>query len=180
MQRDPVGDLLTALTSSARGRPAGAPLETYAESLRGARRADVKGQACPSAARRRAYALFERRPQGAFRKLARVVFDSWASLAPAARSPMGTRLVRFENELAALDGEFVPKEGPKLELRLALECDLPAVAVTVECRGRVLRVPLDDHTTGLLSLPVPTSDFDIVVSDADGEVLRARVDEECA
>lgn len=150
---------------------------TFANMLLAARRLDAEGEHCPDRVRRRVHALFERLPEGVWETIARLVFDSWQGLAPAARSLGTERLMVYESGVGSLDLQLSrDDEGDGALLAVAVQGGGDGVVADVEFDGRTSSsLTLDEHGTGSLSIPRGFSEAIVVVRDADGEFLRTPV-----
>jgi hypothetical protein len=169
--------LLRALLAE-RGEPDAAASDAdraFARQLIAARSADQSAPACPPGTRQRAYALFEQLPAGLFETLAQLVFDSWQSLAPAARSLGTERLLRFECPMAALDVQIARDEVEEaLTVAVAVEggTEDRRVEVVIEGGARPVTLSLDEDGAGSARIPGDVREVVVVVRDEDGELLR--------
>ena len=132
---------------------------------------------CPTGARHRAYALFEQMPESLWETVARVVFDSWSGLAPAARSLGTERLLRFEAGLGAIDVQIGRDPiDDMITLAVAVEgmtgIRVEAHVVVNGGSAGTARIPLDEDGTGSARLSADGNDVVVIVRDEDGEVLR--------
>lgn len=146
-----------------------------ARSLMAARQADAEAEPCPAGARHRAYALLAARGSGAWSAAVRLVFDSWASLAPAARHLVAERLLRFRVPGVGLDLELArDRSDGALTLAIAVEgaLEVTRAAVVVGSRRNGTPIRLDEHGTGSVRLGPRTKTIVLVLEDEDGEVLR--------
>lgn len=175
MSDPPHDPLLRALQALQGGEPAGDVRDevlSFARMLVEARRRDHQEGGCPISARARAYALFDQLPESIGQTLARLVFDSWQQLAPAARSLGTERLLRYEAGGAALDLQVAPDaESRVTTLVLAVEGGGEALVAEVIVDEQAETVPLDDHGTGSLRFPHPGTPITVAVRDEDGELL---------
>ncbi len=169
--------LLRALLAE-RGEPdhaASAADRTFARQLITARSEDDNAPACPSGARHRAYALFEQLPSGLLETLAQLVFDSWQSLAPAARSLGAERLLRFECALAQLDVQLARDEvAGVVTVAVAVEggTEDRRVEVVIEGGPEPLTLALDEDGAGSARVAGTARELVVIVRDEDGELLR--------
>ena len=169
--------LLRALLAE-RGEPDAAASRgdrAFARLLIQARTEDASAPTCPPAARHRAHALFEQLPSGLFETLAQLVFDSWQSLAPAARSLGAERLLRFECALATLDVQLARDEvEDAVTIAVAVEggTEDRHVEVVIEGGPRPLTLALDEDGAGSARMPGSMRELVIIVRDEDGELLR--------
>ena len=169
--------LLRALLAE-RGEPDAAASEAdraFARALIQARVQDDVAPTCPPAARRRAHALFEQLPSGLFETLAQLVFDSWQSVAPAARSLGAERLLRFECAMATLDVQLARDEvEDAVTVAVAVEggTEDRRVEVVIEGGARPLTLALDEDGAGSARVAGSVRELVILVRDEDGELLR--------
>ena len=136
-----------------------------------------EGETCPPGARHRAYALFEQMPETLWAAVGRMVFDSWSTLAPAARSLGTERLLRFEAGLGAIDLQIGRDDiDDMITLAVAVEgmtgVQVEAHVVVNGGSGGTARIPLDEEGTGSARLNASGRDVVVLVRDEDGEVLR--------
>jgi hypothetical protein len=140
---------------AAAGRDGGADLSpallAFARRVVAAGQALLAAEPCPSAALRRAEALFVA-PRRATARLLALIFDSWSALAPATRG-RGPRLLRFGGGDLSLDVELEPRADGRTRLRLALAPDA-GLSVALELGGRVRPLRLDASGGGEALLPV--------------------------
>ncbi len=144
-----------------------------------ARSLETEEARCPDRARRRAHALFERMPDGIWETVARLVFDSWSQLAPAARSLGTERLMVYESGVGSLDLQLSREDdGDGTVLAIAVQGGGDELQAEVELDGGEAELlTLDEHGTGSLTVPQGFSSHGpeqvvVVVRDADGELLR--------
>ncbi len=147
---------------------------------------------CPSRAKRKAQAIFAQQPESIFETVARLVFDSWGSLAPAARSTGLARLFRFEHALGSLDVEVTPdavqeaSSSNRVTLVLALDVRESEQVESEQSLGerltqtvrvlhgpQVIDVELDDEGTGSVPIELDANEpLVIAVVDELGEAWR--------
>lgn len=140
-----------------------------------ARRRAEAIEPCPLRARRRAHALFEERPPGVWELLAHLVFDSWSTLAPQARSLGTERLLRFENATATLDVQVAQEsasEGATVALAIVGGAEGRTARLEVDPGSSTVPLALDGHGTGSTRLEASTREVVVIVDDEDGELLR--------
>lgn len=155
--------------------PTQAPARAFAATLMAARELDRDSEPCPPGARHRAYGLLAARGTGAWSAALRLVSDSWATLAPAARSLVAERLLRFRVPGVDVDLELArdPRDGA-LTVALAVDGVLEVTRATLHVgqRAQATPVALDAHGTGSVRLGPRTKTIVLVLEDEDGEVLR--------
>ena len=141
---------------------------------------------CPSRAKRRAEAIFQRQPMGFIDAVARLVFDSWGTLAPAARSAGLARLFRYEHELGSIDIEVTPSEAhDALEgdtnqhhpVRAAQECATPEHAAPEQAMRCVTLIVALEHAEDTSRVRVLHGDqsIDVALDDEGTGSLHLSV-----
>lgn len=184
----PSDSLFLAFEAAAGRAPAGASsspgLEAFARQVVAAGRRLAQAPRCPTAALRRAEALFKTvRSSAAARGLAglfHLVFDSWSTPQPALRGPGGRsapRMLRFEEGSDRLDVEVEALSDGGHRLRIAAPLAAPgeALSARVLCGAQARRVPLDAAGVGSLVLAPSVRAFSVVL--LTGRRERARTPE---
>ena len=177
MKQHPADRLIAALQAEA-GQPSpvteGANL---AQQLMTAYATSQVAPRCPPGARHRAYALIEQLPLRLREVLAALTFDSWAALAPVARSLGTQRLLSFATEDVALDVELGrdTNEG-LLTVSAAVIATAPCTHVRLVSKpisgtGRTWHLGIQDDGVATARIRTSATSFVIHVDDALGTLL---------
>jgi hypothetical protein len=158
--------------SPAAGR--GAADLAFARRVIAAGRRVLAAEPCPSAALRRAEALFVPRERRGLAGVLRLLFDSLApgaAAAPALRGRGGPRSLRFGAREGVLDVEVDVRPDGSRVLRVAPDAALAAGAPEVRLRlGRTERALVWRRGVGSVRVPATVSSF-VLVLRRDGRVL---------
>ena len=178
--RSPVDDSLVLAFEHAAGRgsagiePVARVLERFAAEVVAAGRRVLAAPACPGALLRKAAALVDISPRGAVRNAVwRLVFDSWATLAPAARGPARPRFLRFGGHGGSLDIEMVTAESGSVRLRGTLDGPRGDLELEISRKGdRTVRVPVRAGGSFSAALEGPAAPFTLAVRAGRRSILR--------
>ena len=178
--RSPVDDTLVLAFEHAAGRsPAGIEpvarvLERFAGEVIAAGRRVLAAPACPAALLRRAATLVDVSPRGAVRAAVwKLVFDSWATAAPAARGPARPRFLRFDGRGGSLDVEMVTAESGSVRLRGTLDGPSGDLELEISPRGgSAVRVPVRAGGSFSAALEAPAAPFTLTVRAGRRPILR--------
>jgi hypothetical protein len=177
-----VDDSLAVAFDLAAGRAvAGAPsppaaLLAFARRVVGAGRRAFATPPCPAAVFARAQRVPDDLPaRGALAALVRLVFDSWAGVAPAARGARGPRFLRFEGPAGSMDVEVVREPGGGARLRGTVDGPRGPLRVVARAgRGRAVRAEVGAGGTFEAALPDVSRGLSLSVLSGRRTVLRAE------
>jgi hypothetical protein len=131
-------------------------------------------ETCPTAVFSRAAAIADERPaRGVRAGWLRLVFDSWAGVAPALRGRSRARFLRYDADAGRLDLELAPDPSGEVRLRGTLDGPTGDLVVHLAGRGtRRIRVPVRAGGSFAATAPAVAVPFTLTVRRGDAVVLR--------